>query len=71
MMSEKPWDEFCRRPPSGMTVLSIEEKAIPPEVMSGISGFPTYAVLGKNGGKKHRTGAMMSVEEIETFSQRA
>jgi thiol-disulfide isomerase/thioredoxin len=71
MMSEKTWDEFARKPPAGMKVLSIEEKAIPPEVMGGISGFPTSAVLGKNGGKKHHTGAMMNVTDIEKFTQRA
>ncbi|NBR61131.1 hypothetical protein EB118_05295 [bacterium] len=67
-MSEKPWREFCeKKSPSGFTIVEVEEEAMPPEMMTGITGFPTYAIHGKDGENKHHTGALMSPSDIEEF----
>jgi hypothetical protein len=68
MMSEAPWNEFTRSPPRGVVVISVEEKAIPPEMLENISGFPTYAVNG-NGKSTHHTGAIMNAGEIRELIQ--
>lgn len=66
-MSEKPWQEFCKSGAPGFAILEIEEAAMPPEMMNGISGFPTYAVHDENGDNKHHTGALMTPDEISEF----
>ena len=66
-MSEKPWQEFCKRGAPGYMILEIEEKAMPPEILSGITGFPTYAIHDARGNNRHHTGALMSPEDIEEF----
>lgn len=66
-MSEKPWQDFCKRGVPGFILLEIEETAMPVDMMNGISGFPTYAVHNKNGENKHHTGALMSPADILKF----
>jgi hypothetical protein len=66
-MSEKPWKEFCNKGVPGFVLVEIEESAMPPEMMTGISGFPTYAVHDKNGSNKHHTGALMTPADILKF----
>jgi len=68
MMSETPWNEFTRSPPRGVVVIAVEEKAIPPEMLENISGFPTYAV-NTHGKTSHHTGAIMSAGEIRELIQ--
>lgn len=66
-MSEEPWKRFCKQGVPGFVILDIEEEALPPEVLNGIQGFPTYAVHDSEGKNKHHTGALMSPEDIEEF----
>lgn len=66
-MSEKPWQEFCKKGVPGFAILTIEESAMPPEMMNGISGFPTYAIHDKDGTNRHHTGALMSPADILEF----
>ena len=55
--SEPAWNQFCDSAPPGYRVVEVEEEAIPPEILSGISAFPTYAKLdGK--GPAHTVGAI-------------
>ena len=63
-MSEEPWQEFCDQSPPGMRIIQVEEQALPPQVMKGIEGFPTYAVH-KDGKSWHHTGALMDAGAIE------
>lgn len=63
--SEEPWQQFCDQS-QGVRIIQVEEKAMPPEIMKGIEGFPTYAVH-KDGESWHHTGALMDGEEIQSL----
>jgi hypothetical protein len=63
-MSEEPWQDFCDRSPPGVRLIQVEETAMPPQLMKGIEGFPTYAVH-KDGKSWHHTGALMDAGAIE------
>lgn len=67
IMSEKPWKEFCKNSPSDIKVVEVEQDAVPEDVMTGVDGFPTYALHTKDGENVHHTGALMSPEEIHKF----
>lgn len=66
-MSEKPWQQFCKQGVPGFVILDIEESAVPPEMMTGIRGFPTYAIHDKDSNNRHHTGALMSPKDILDF----
>lgn len=66
-MSEKPWQQFCKQGVPGFVILDIEESAVPPEMMTGIRGFPTYAIHDEHGHNRHHTGALMSPKDILKF----
>jgi len=61
--SEEPWQEFCDQSPPGIRIVEVEEQAVPPQIMKGIEGFPTYAVH-KGGKSWHHTGALMDAGAI-------
>jgi len=61
--SEDAWKEFCDTS-KGIRIVQVEEQAVPPGIMKGIEGFPTYAVH-KNGKSWHNTGALMDAGAIE------
>jgi len=67
IMSEKPWKEFCKMSPPDIQVMEVEQDAVPDDVMTGVEGFPTYALHTKNGDNKHHTGALMDPKEIQKF----
>jgi hypothetical protein len=62
-MSEEPWQDFCDQS-KGIRTVQVEETAMPPRLMQGIEGFPTYAVH-KDGKSWHHTGALMDAGAIE------
>jgi DnaJ-class molecular chaperone len=61
--SEDAWQEFCDQS-KGIRTVQVEEQAVPPQIMKGIEGCPTYAVH-KNGNSWHHTGALMDAGAIE------
>lgn len=66
LMSKGAWEGFCASMISSpYRVLEVEETAIPDEVMSGISAFPTYAKHDKKG-SAHTVGAIMDSDQIKT-----
>jgi hypothetical protein len=67
-MSEKPWKEFCNSAPPDMQVIEVEKDAVPDDVMTGVEGFPTYALHTKEGKNRHHTGALMSPGDIHKFT---
>lgn len=60
-MSASAWDAL--RVP-GYRVIAVEEQAIPPEVLTNLSAFPTYAVHDKKG-NRHVTGAITETALIK------
>lgn len=66
-MSEGPWMQYCKRAPSNMAIIEIEEEAMPLELLKNIDAFPTYAIHDENNESRHHTGALMSPEEIDGF----
>jgi len=66
--SEDAWKEFCDKS-KGIRIVQVEEQAVPPGIMKGIEGFPTYAVH-KNGKSWHHTGALMDADAIEELTHR-
>lgn len=63
--SEKPWQDFCDQS-KGIRIVQVEEQAVPPQIMKGIEGFPTYAVH-KDGQSWHHTGALMDTGAIQSL----
>jgi hypothetical protein len=61
-MSEPAWNQFDM---PQYRVIAVEQAAIPPDVLAGISAFPTYAVHDKKG-SRHVAGAITSPQEIVT-----
>jgi hypothetical protein len=61
--SEKPWQDFCDQS-KGLRIIQVEEQAMPPQIMKGIEGFPTYAVH-QGGQSWHHTGALMNAGDIQ------
>ena len=59
-MSESAWDQFDM---PRYRVIAVEEKAIPPEVLKGITAFPTYAKHDQKG-SSHTVGAILETSEI-------
>lgn len=63
--SEEPWQQFCDQS-KGIRIVQVEEQAVPPQIMKGIEGFPTYAVH-KDGKSWHHTGALMDAGAIQAL----
>jgi len=57
----------CIMSPPDIQVMEVEQDAVPDDVMTGVEGFPTYALHTKNGDNKHHTGALMDPKEIQKF----
>jgi hypothetical protein len=66
-MSDTPWKAFCNTAPPDMQVMEVEKDAVPDDVMTGVDGFPTYALHTKQGENKHHTGALMTPGDIHKF----
>lgn len=65
LMSKGAWEGFCASMISSpYRVLEVEEAAIPDDVLSGISAFPTYAKHDKKG-STHTVGAIMDPDIIK------
>ena len=65
LMSKGAWEGFCASMTSSpYRVLEVEEVAIPDDVLSGISAFPTYAKHDKKG-SSHVVGAIMDPSMIK------
>ena len=65
LMSKGAWDGFCASMASSpYRVLEVEEVAIPDDVLSGISAFPTYAKHDKKG-SAHSVGAITDPSMIK------
>lgn len=60
-MSAPAWDALDV---PGYRVIAVEEQAIPPEVLTNLSAFPTYAVHDKKG-NRHVTGAITETALIK------
>ena len=66
LMSKGAWEGFCASMISSpYRVLEVEEAAIPDDVLTGISAFPTYAKHDKKG-SAHSVGAIMEPSAIKT-----
>lgn len=66
LMSKGAWEGFCASMISSpYRVLEVEEAAIPDDVLTGISAFPTYAKHDKKG-STHSVGAIMDPSLIKT-----
>jgi hypothetical protein len=58
--SAPAWDQFDM---PGYRVIAVEEQAIPPDVLMGISAFPTYAKHDQKG-SSHTVGAITDPNAI-------
>ena len=63
-MSKGAWDSYAdSMMASPYRMIEVEEDAIPEEVMTGISAFPTYAKHDQKG-SSHTVGAILEPAEI-------